>query len=190
MENVVDALKIAFGVMMFVLALTLSISSFSKANSAVTAIVRMNDRETEYTYVEPSASRTREVGVETIIPTMYRAHYENIEIKFLVNESGAPLNLYSQKNIQTDNFVDINYINEENSNPEFLDELLKTGTSPDDNKYKFIHPNGLYNELIELTQNGQKVFKEEIGEYYAIEGSTQGKGQIKTRVITYTLIDK
>ena len=35
-----------------------------------------------------------------------------------------------------------------------------------------------------------KVFKEEIGEYYAIEGSTQGKGQIKTRVITYTLINK
>ena len=83
MENAVDALKIAFGVMMFVLALTLSISSFSKANSAVTAITRMNDRETEYTYIEPTASRARIVGVEAIVPSMYRAYYENIEIKFL-----------------------------------------------------------------------------------------------------------
>ena len=175
MENAVDALKIAFGVMMFVLALTLSISSFSKANSAVTAITRMNDRETEYTYVEPTASRSRIVGVEAIVPSMYRAYYENIEIKFL-DADGDSLTLYKDRNTQNGELTPINYINGENSSPEFLDALLKSGTSPDDDEYVFEYSNGLYNELKDLN------FEEKIGEYYIFE--TDGS-QIKTRVITY-----
>ena len=38
MENAIEALKIAGAVLMFVLALTLSISSLSQANSAVSSI--------------------------------------------------------------------------------------------------------------------------------------------------------
>lgn len=53
MENAVEALKIAFAVMMFVLALSLSVFTFSRANSAVTAIINMRDRETQYNYVKP-----------------------------------------------------------------------------------------------------------------------------------------
>ena len=79
MENVAEALKIAFAIMMFIMALSLSISSISQANSAVTAIIGYNDRETNYSYVEPSSSN-RTVGVETIIPTMYKAYKENLEM--------------------------------------------------------------------------------------------------------------
>ena len=70
MENATEALKIAFGVMMFVLALTLSISTFSQAIQAVDSITTLRDRETQYTYVEPSSYSNRTVGVETIVPMM------------------------------------------------------------------------------------------------------------------------
>ena len=39
MENAAEALKMAFGVMMFVLALSLSISCFSQASSAIDNII-------------------------------------------------------------------------------------------------------------------------------------------------------
>ena len=41
MENAVEALKIAGAMLMFVLALTLSISSFSTANASINAITTM-----------------------------------------------------------------------------------------------------------------------------------------------------
>ena len=93
MENAVEALKMAFAVMMFGMALAISISSFSNANTVAQAIINMEDRETEYTYVEPSKNLTRTVGIETVVPTMYRAYKENIAIYFF-DETGKPLALY------------------------------------------------------------------------------------------------
>lgn len=176
MENAVDALKIAFGVMMFVLALTLSISSFSKANSAVTAIVRMNDRETEYTYIEPSNENV--VGVETIIPTMYRAYYENIEIKFF-DADGNPLCLYYKKNTDG-SLTAINCIDMKiNSDEQLLDSLLDGVVNTD--KYEIpneMRVGGLYNYLINHS------FIEVFGQYYQNDAE---KSKVKTMVITYKL---
>lgn len=98
MENAVDALKIAFGVLMFVMALGLSISCFSQVSSTSTAIITMSDRETEYTYVRPSPGLTRTVGVETVVPMMYRAYKENFKIVFYESytdeTNNVPLVLY------------------------------------------------------------------------------------------------
>lgn len=93
MENAAEALKMAFAVLMFVLALTLCISSFSQAREAVDSIITIKDRETSYTYVTASKDGTRTVGAETIVPTMYKAYKENFEIHFLDNE-GKPLKVY------------------------------------------------------------------------------------------------
>lgn len=176
MENAVEALKIAFGVMMFVLALTLSVSSFSKANSAVTAITRMNDRETEYTYVQESEERFRIVGVESIVPTIYRAYYEKIIIKFF-DVDGDPLTLYYNINRHDGTTTSINYLDANNYDKSFLDKLLEPGTSEDED-YEFEFNDGLYNFL---TQNK---FKEELGEYNDVDN------QRKTRVITYTIYNE
>ena len=54
MENAAEALKMAFGVLMLVLALTLCISSFSQAREAVDSIITIKDRETSYTYLASS----------------------------------------------------------------------------------------------------------------------------------------
>jgi hypothetical protein len=82
MENAVEALKFAGAVMIFAFALTITISSFSSANLAVSSIVNMSDRETNYTYVTGTQNLTRTVGIETVVPAMYRAYKENIEIYF------------------------------------------------------------------------------------------------------------
>lgn len=95
MENAVEALKIAAGVLLFVLALTVSISCFSQANRAVTSIVNMRDRDTQILYdqIKPYSGLTRVVGVETIIPTIYKAFSENIDIQFK-DTSGKDMPLY------------------------------------------------------------------------------------------------
>ena len=82
MENAVEALKIAFAVMMFVLALTLCISSFSQASLAIEAIIGMRDRENSYTYVEPTDGLYRTVGIDAVVSAIYRAMYEGTEIHF------------------------------------------------------------------------------------------------------------
>ena len=187
MENAVEALKMAFGVMMFVLALSMSISYFSRANSAVQSIVMYRDRETEYTYVNQTEGLSRIVGVESIIPAMYKAYKENIEIYFF-KASGEPLNLY-QRTDSNGNHILINYINPVNEiyadskeAKEHLDTIIGMGTATTnayDNKYynQFIYSDGLYEELKKYT------FEEKLGEYYQNEGASQ----IKKRVITYTI---
>ena len=185
MENAVDALKIAFGFMMFVLALTLSISSFSSANSTVKAIVQMNDRETEYTYIEPSKNRTRTVVIETIVPTMYRAYYENIEIKFFDSDGTTDLILYKKKN-EDGSKTAINSIDMTiNSDMQLVDLLLSGDINSD--KYSLtetISEGGLYNYL------SDKKFIENLGEYYQDDSpNTPQAMKVKKRVITYTLIN-
>lgn len=192
MENAVESLKIAFAVMMFAMALALSISSFSKANSTVEAIISMRDRETEYTYVEPSRNLSRTVGVETIVPSMYRAYKENIEIYFL-DRDGGPLTLYYKTNSDGDNIIEngrrvgINYIDlalENFASSEqavsHLNILLSNSTVSDDiYRNQICHTEGLYEYLARYK------FEERLGEYYQGEGTTK----IKKRVITYKVVD-
>ena len=87
MENAADALKIGFSVLMFILALSLSISSFTLANSSIQAIVEMRDTRANYTYLTPSKDLTRTVGVESVVPAMYKAYQENFRFGFLDNRS-------------------------------------------------------------------------------------------------------
>lgn len=188
MENAVEALKIAFAVMMFCGALTLSISSFSSARSAASEIINMRDRETEYTYVEPTENLTRTVGVETIVPSMYRAYRENIEIYFF-DANGNPLTLYYKTDKITGkreqdingHDIEVNYVNLTLENfgsaqdaIEHLDILM--ASSNGDNE-KIRRTEGLYAFL------SKYAFEEKLGEYY--QGT--GTSKIKKRVITYTI---
>lgn len=204
MENATEALKIAFGVMMFVLALTLSITSFSQATQAVEGITYMSDRETTYTYVKPASNSNRIVGVETIIPTMYNAYKENYKVYFYEsytdennnqpmylykyvdsNVAAAPTNIY---------YVDLEkeIFSSATEAIEHLDVLLGKRPINTTAKYyeQFIHTEGLYEFL-----SGKK-FEEILGEYYqedaldAENGTTSGILDInktKKRIITYVL---
>ena len=108
MENAVDALKMAAAVLVFVMALGISISSFSEANQTAQILLEYADRDYTTQYAEDIGVRERIVGKETIIPTIYRAYKENYKILFYYSD-GTPIVLYTK----TENGVqgvEVNYI--------------------------------------------------------------------------------
>ena len=108
MENAVDALKMAAAVMTFVLALGISISSFSQARTTAQILLDYTDREFDTQYAEDTGAKERIVGKETIVPTMYRAYKENYKILFYYSD-GTPIELYT-KTENGVNGVSVNYI--------------------------------------------------------------------------------
>lgn len=85
MENAVEALKMAGAVLLFVLAISVAIVSFGQARETADTILDYKDRETVYIdgnlYYQATGTE-RTVGLETIIPTIYRAYIENYKIVF------------------------------------------------------------------------------------------------------------
>lgn len=84
MENAVDALKIAFAVFILVLALAVSITSFNLAKTTSDVILYTKD-ETNYYDYQGATGKVQErkiVGLETIIPTLYRYYKENYTVVF------------------------------------------------------------------------------------------------------------
>lgn len=94
MENAAETLKMAAAVLIFVLALSISINSFSEVRQTSQTILNYRDREYETTYVEDNGSTERLVGAETIIPSMYKIYQENYKIIFNINSIGY---LYKKK---------------------------------------------------------------------------------------------
>lgn len=193
MENAAEALKIAFAVMLFVMALTLSMSSFSQATRAVNTITSMRDRENGWVgdlmYVTPSENLTRTVGIETVVTSMYRAYEENMTIYFFENDGIKPLVLYNELDnkgniVPGGGISSIDLSNEtfgvQQEPKEFLDIILggnevlmdKDESTKDKYEKKILYTDGLYNKLKNLQ------FEEKLGEYTDSTGLTK-------RVITY-----
>ena len=188
MENVAEALKIVLAAMIFILALSLSVSSFSQASSTVNEIINMRDRETEYTYVEPAENLTRTVGIESVVSTIYRATTGNEEIEIhFVDNSGNQIPLYYD--IQEDGtLIEVTSIDSKNitskdkaDQKDFLDiilggeDVLNKKNQTTINKYKNVikYTDGLYEEF----KNAE--FEELLGEY------SQDNNKTVKRVITY-----
>ena len=100
MENAADALKMAAAVLIFVVALSISITAFGEARATATTILEYRDREYDYTYIDGSESTQRTVGLETIVPTIYRSYKENYKIVFDSNLIGGE-GVYKKKNAET-----------------------------------------------------------------------------------------
>lgn len=97
MENATDALKIAFAVIVFVMALTIAVMMFSQLNQVSKLVVSSSDITKYYEYeIATDEEQTRIVGLETIIPTLYKYYKENYTVLFL-NTRGEPLNLYKSQ---------------------------------------------------------------------------------------------
>ena len=192
MENVADALKMAADVLVFVMALGISIASFSQAKQTAQIMVDYNDREySETQYVEDIGVEhtDRIVGAESIIPTIWRSYNEKIRIVFYENDAGTiPMELYT---LRGENNVDetVNYIDlaKQTIAPDlrnnFIMALLygKNATLTDENggtinyeEYKDrLEKNQSSYKLLDSLQNGGlyakikgKTFRETIGVYY------------------------
>lgn len=86
MENAAEALKMAGAVLLFLIAISVSIISFGNVREAADTILEYKDRETAYIdgeyYYSQSTENEREVGLETILPTLSRVYTENYKVVF------------------------------------------------------------------------------------------------------------
>lgn len=89
MENAVDAIYIAGAVLLMLVALTVGISSFSTQIAKVEEIVQADERldivtttsgTTEFLNYITYNKSTRDVGVETIVNSLYRSYKENYTV--------------------------------------------------------------------------------------------------------------
>ena len=202
MENAAEALKMAAAVLIFVLALSISINSFSEVRQTSQTILNYRDREYETTYVEDNGSTERSVGTETIIPSIYKAYKENYKIIF---EIGSIEYLY-QKKITEGNYKNINYIDlqkevlaNEEQKQRFIQAILYglnsfgTQAGAVEQEFKNLgiefnpqNKDGIFPKIV----NGE--YKESLGVYYQEEVDSGNPSQIsennkkKKRVITYS----
>ena len=88
MENASDALIMAGQILIFIVALTGCITSFSTVRSGVDNIISETDtvkfargEEGYINYIQSDQNKAiRKVGIETVVSSMYRASKENYEI--------------------------------------------------------------------------------------------------------------
>lgn len=123
MENAVDALKIAFAVFVFIIALALAFSVIGQLRATSDVIFALNDKTNEYDYVSSedtnASNKDRIVGFETIIPTIYRYAKEQYAVTIL-DTSGTPIVRYD---LYTEGFI--------NEWDTVLKKMNKTSTRPE-----------------------------------------------------------
>ena len=97
MENAVEALKMAGFMLLFIIALSITMVTLTQAKTTADALVKNQDRQESYQYVELAEGETkafsRTVTLSDIIPTLYRYAQENYAVQFY-NSDGSPLNVY------------------------------------------------------------------------------------------------
>lgn len=202
MENAVDALKMAGAVLIFVLAISIIILAFGQVRETADIILDYKDRETTYVYYEDEGT-VRTVNLETIIPTMFRAHLENYKIVFK-DSSGNPITIYTV--VQNDGkkiekkSIDLNEekLGDNEKKAEFLCGILyhdfskMTGNSPNEKENYFKDTNfGMKIELPTKSLYEQlqgKTIKEYLGVYYENDSSDIPESmKEKKRIITYVI---
>lgn len=84
MENATHAFFMAFAVIVFIIALTVSMVSFGKVRQTADLILYTKDETNYYEYIGAigKAAENRIVGLETIIPTLYKYYKENYTVVF------------------------------------------------------------------------------------------------------------
>ena len=205
MENAADALKMAAAVLVFVLALSISINAFGQARKTAKTILEYKDREYDYTYINDgegtSESNNRIVSAETIIPSIYKAYKENYKIVFDFIDR-KPLYKITKNDGTEINKFSIDLANESHASDEAKEKFLlvllfgankvlenDAQKKAFSNQYE-IKPEDLnFEPIYDRIVNSKNKFIEHIGVYYEdeISGSTDAPNvnNPKKRVITY-----
>ena len=193
MENASDALIMAGQMLIFIVALTVCISSFTTVRAEVNRIIGENeeirmakDGDTYINYIESEkSSSTRVVGSDTVVASMYRAIKENyvIYIKFKSDiktqiDTDHIKTMVASVNSVVKNKDDQPIIKKE-------DKLIKITIGSDTNQN--------INEVLKTTEGGKlfklikdKNFNEYLGEYQkaSAQGVTSENKEVY-RIITY-----
>lgn len=190
MENASDALIMAGQMLIFIVALTVCISSFTTVRAEVNRIIGENeeirmakDGDTYINYIESKkSSSTRVVGSDTVVASMYRAIKENyvIYIKFKQDNNNP---IYERKDIKIiEATVDSETKSSGNSIIKAGDKLIKVTIGSDSNQEvdKILRSSGLFEQM------RGKNFNEYLGEYQkASDSGVSSENKEVYRIITY-----
>ncbi len=103
MENAVEALKMAGFMLLFIIALSITMITLTQAKTTADSLVKNQDRQQSYQYIEVtgdlSKSLSRTVTLADIIPTLYRYAQEDYAVQFYTS-SGSPLYIYKSGQIK------------------------------------------------------------------------------------------
>lgn len=96
MEHASDAIIMAGAILIFIIALSTAMMVFSQARATVDTVIYTSDETNFYEYLGDTSNNTiksRTVGWETVIPTLYKYYKENYTVVFL-NSNGNGAHLY------------------------------------------------------------------------------------------------
>lgn len=182
MENASDALVMAGQVLIFIIALTVCISSFTTVKSEVNRII--GEPETiefakgDNGYINYIESRdngsTRVVGAETVISSMYRAVKENYVIYIKLDKPDELIGTTTVTTSATKDVV-VNGETKIQSGEKIIKVTIGAGTNQQVNS---ILKSGFYDKIKDLT------FNEYLGEYQNASDATSENKPVY-RIITY-----
>lgn len=193
MENATDALIMAGQVLIFIIALTVCISSFTTIRVSIDSMMGQTEtinlaKDTSDTYINYLKSRdegsTRIVGAETVVSSMYRAIKENYVLYIKLNKS-LPASLVDDPKLplDNDNPLKIIYANKDlNINGNSIskdDKIIKVTIASDATQRSNASlANGLYDII-----KGEK-FSEYLGEWQN-DSVANSEDKTTNRIITY-----
>lgn len=93
MENMSDALRISFAVLVFVIALTITFTLIAHAKKTSDIVLTASDKTTLYTY-DYSSDINRTVGVSQVISTLYRYYKESLCVT--IDLGGSNVTVFNQ----------------------------------------------------------------------------------------------
>lgn len=206
MENASEAIKIAGSILLFVIAVSVIIFSFTNVRVTADTILDYRDRETVYIdgkYYYEASGTERQVGLETVIPSIIRAYTENYKIVFvglsspiykIKQNDGNIIEKYSldlESNINTP-YENVRLANNDQKS-EFLCGILYHNykTNEEDFNKKFgitVSDNSLYEQLNEQLKIKNKTIKEFLGVYYQDDSEDMPDvNKTEKRIITYEI---
>ena len=108
MESAAEALRLAFAVLVFVMALSIAMFMFSQARGTADIVLGSSDDQRYYEAIE-TGTENRIVGFETVIPTVYKYDKERYKVTFKTGTYDAttdtvtitgPLEIYTTESNQ------------------------------------------------------------------------------------------
>ena len=186
MENAAEALLMAGSVLIFIIALTVTMSSFTTLRAGIDDLLDQaetielaKDSEGYINYMESKAQGSvRKVGIETIVPTISRAMKENYVAYIKLKD---PADIPNDVNI-TEASVDV-AVNIDGTNQTIIsagDKLIKVTIGYDTNQDI---NSKLRDELYDKIKD--KTFYEYLGEYQENNLSVPDAEKVRHRIITY-----
>ena len=98
MENAADALKIAFAIFVFIIALSIFFSLITKVKDTADSILISSDKTNYYEWTEGTLENGRLVGEDTVIAALYNSSDDLTRV--IIQKGGEQIYPSSNRNIR------------------------------------------------------------------------------------------